>query len=67
MVSLRINGERRDFEREPTIAEALEALGLRSDAVAVEVNRTVIPRKSHAVEVLREGDEVEIVTFVGGG
>jgi thiamine biosynthesis protein ThiS len=67
VVSLRINGEERAFYREPTVQEVLEALQVPSSAVAVEVNRTVVPRKQHASCRLRDGDEVEVVTFVGGG
>lgn len=67
MVSLRINGQPKSFDREPTIAEVLRELGITSEAVAVEVNRDVVPRREHGSRRLREGDEVEILTFVGGG
>jgi sulfur carrier protein len=67
VVTIRINGEEQSFEREPSVEDILDALEVPLSAVAVEVNRTVIPRKSHAVHVLRDGDEVEVVTFVGGG
>lgn len=66
-VTIRINGEERRFEREPTVEEVLGAMEVPVRAVAVEVNRTVIPRRAHSEHVLRDGDEVEVVTFVGGG
>lgn len=66
-VCLRINGEKRTFERAPTIAEILERLNVPRDAVAVEVNRSIVPRSTHGQRRLEDGDEVEIVTFVGGG
>jgi sulfur carrier protein len=64
---LRVNGEDRDFETELTIEQLLRTLDTPAAAVAVEVNRTVIPRRQHATHVLHQGDELEIVTFVGGG
>ena len=67
MVDLTINGESRAFDRQPTIEELLESLDAPRDAVAVEVNRTVVPRAIHAEHRLKDGDTVEIVTFVGGG
>ncbi len=67
MVSLRVNGESRNFERELTVAELLRELGITSEAVAVEVNREVVPRSQHSSRRLHEGDEVEVLTFVGGG
>ena len=42
-------------------------LGLRGQAVAVELNRRVVRKKDHAQTELREGDTLELVTLVGGG
>jgi len=67
MVSITVNGEKQSFEEEPTISELLERLKAPLNAVAVEVNRLIVPRKSHREQRLREGDAVEVVTFVGGG
>lgn len=67
MLEILINGESVTFENPPTIAEVLERLRAPRTAVAVEVNRVVIPGRSHADRRLQAGDEVEVVTFVGGG
>jgi sulfur carrier protein len=67
MVSLRINGEDRSFDGAPTIEAVLELLKVPADAVAVEVNRMIVPRSTHAHHRLEDGDEMEVVTFVGGG
>ena len=45
----------------------LEALGVDARRVAVEHNRRVVPRGEYAAAMIDEGDEVEIVNFVGGG
>lgn len=67
MVCLHVNGEPRKFDRELTVSELLEELDVRAPAIAVEVNRDVVPRSEHRECALRDGDRVEIVTFVGGG
>ena len=66
-VRLKINGRDHFFDDEPTIVTVLEALKVPRDAVAVEVNRTIVPRSVHDERRLEDGDEVEVVTFVGGG
>jgi thiamine biosynthesis protein ThiS len=67
MVSITVNGKKQSFVEGPTIAELLECLEAPSEAVAVEVNRLIVPRKSHREQRLCDGDAVEVVTFVGGG
>jgi sulfur carrier protein len=67
MLSVTVNGERLSFEEEPTIQEILERLKAPGGAVAVEVNRVIVPKQSHARRRLRDGDDIEVVTFVGGG
>lgn len=67
MVSVRVNGEVKAFEREPTVCDVLREIGVASNAVAVEVNREVVPRREHPSRRLRDGDEMEVLTFVGGG
>lgn len=66
-VKLRINGENQDVPEGITILGLLEFLKIKGERVAVEVNTEVVRRAQHAEHALREGDEVEIVTFVGGG
>ena len=67
MVCVTINVEKKVFDHEPSIVEVLEHLDFPRSAVAVEVNRTIVPKRSHPKLLLRDGDEVEVVTFVGGG
>jgi sulfur carrier protein len=67
MVTLRVNGEDRSFDGELTVAELLERLEVTAPAVAVEVNRSIVPRSTHGGHRLQDGDRIEIVTFVGGG
>lgn len=62
-----LNGEARPIQTGQTVIELLRELGLDSRQVAVERNREVVPRADHGVAVLGDGDQLEIVTFVGGG
>ena len=62
-----MNGEKRDIEKNMSLAALLAKLGLQELPLAVELNGHVIKRQHHAVTPLREGDRLEIVTFVGGG
>jgi thiamine biosynthesis protein ThiS len=50
-----------------TLAMLIEQLGMKQDRVAVELNRTIVPRSRWAETNLAEGDQLEIVHFVGGG
>jgi len=62
-----VNGEARDVPDRTTVARLLERLPAAGGRVAVEVNREIVPRSLHAGCALAPGDEVEIVTLVGGG
>jgi sulfur carrier protein len=66
-MQVRLNGEARDLGAGVTVADLVAELGIAERRIAVEVNRDVLPRKTYAARVLREGDEVEIVHFIGGG
>ena len=62
-----INGEREAFERELSVSDLLADRRIESRRVAVEINEDIVPRKTFAERVVRDGDRIEIVTFVGGG
>jgi thiazole synthase len=63
-----LNGEPRALPADQaTVARLLETLAVAGRRVAVEVNGRVVARAEHAAFRLREGDRVEVVTFVGGG
>jgi len=66
MKELRVNGEAKKTDA-ATVADLLKELGLEGQAVAVEVNQNVVPKKQHGEAPLNDGDTVELVTLVGGG
>ncbi|MBC2777230.1 sulfur carrier protein ThiS [Parasphingopyxis marina] len=67
-ISIRINGEHRRVHSGMTLAQfASEELGLDPAKVAVERNLEVVPRSTLGDVHVEDGDELEIVHFVGGG
>ena len=64
---LTVNGETREAPDSATLADLLASLGIDARRVAVERNREIAPRSLWAETPLKEGDQLEIVQFVGGG
>ena len=65
---LRINGEIKELESEiKNISELLKALNVNSKFVAVELNGSVVYKESFETTEVKDGDKLEIVSFVGGG
>jgi sulfur carrier protein len=66
-MEITVNGVRRQVPDGLTVRGLVEHLGLTEGPVAVEVNRAIVPRARHTVQPVAQGDEIEIVHFVGGG
>lgn len=62
-----VNGESREIQGNPSLAELITELDLPAARIAVEVNREVVRRGEWANTMLRDEDKIEIVHFVGGG
>ncbi|MGH9971159.1 MAG: sulfur carrier protein ThiS [Pyrinomonadaceae bacterium] len=66
-MELRVNGESREVADNLSLQELVRYLQLKPEQIAVELNHSVVRRAGWASTVLKEGDNVEIVHFVGGG
>jgi sulfur carrier protein len=66
-MKLRLNGNISDFQEGITVARLLEELRIEPQRVAVEVNLRIVKKKDYQKYILKDGDSVEIVNFVGGG
>src|SRR5436190_4122328 len=66
-ISIRVNGEHRRVTEGISFADLANELGLEPTRVAVERNLEIVPRSTLADVTVEDGDEIEIVTFVGGG
>lgn len=65
-ISLVVNGDTQHLSVE-NVAGLLAALDLPRTKIAVELNREIVPRSRYDDTPLGEGDQIEIVQFVGGG
>ena len=65
--SIRVNGEHRRVPAGLTVADLALELGLEPTRVAVERNLEIVPRSMLREVRIEDGDDFEIVTFVGGG
>ena len=66
-LSIRVNGEHRRVPDGTSIAEMINLLGLDPLRVAVERNLAIVPRGTLSQVCVEDGDDYEIVHFVGGG
>jgi sulfur carrier protein len=62
-----VNGQSLTVPCGSTVSDVLQQQGVRTDLVAVEVNLEIVPKRTHSQTVLSEGDQIEVVTLVGGG
>lgn len=65
-MNLIINGDERRLSAQ-TLSALVDELGMKSDRVAIELNREIVHKEQWAQTELKDGDQLEIVHFVGGG
>lgn len=64
---LQVNGKEARLDAGLNLDQLIAFYKLKKDMVVVEVNRAVPPKEAYASTVLKDGDVVEIVKFLGGG
>ena len=62
-----VNGEEKEIPDELTVEGLLNLLNIGKERVAVELNLDIVPKAKFAETALKDGDKLEIVSFVGGG
>ena len=67
MITIHLNGKAQEVPEGLTLLALLEFLKLPSDRVAVELNLVIAPRGTWEQTVIKAGDRLEVVHFVGGG
>ena len=65
-MTVKVNGQDRDVADGTTVRALIEQFKLSPEKVAVELNRRLLRTEKYETQ-LSAGDEIEIVTFVGGG
>ena len=66
-IEVAVNGAARRMPGGSSVADLIDALGFRPEQVAVERNKAIVRRPDRAGTLLRDGDQLEVVTFFGGG
>lgn len=62
-----VNGEVREVSEDLTVIALLAEIGIQKERVAVELNLDIVSKAKFAETALKDGDKLEIVSFVGGG
>jgi len=65
--SIILNGDPFLLDADTPLTALLERLNMRRGRVAVEINREIVPKADYDATIVRAGDRVEIINFVGGG
>lgn len=66
-MNITLNGDPHELQGPLSISALLHQLEIDARRVAVELNLTVVKKAAYDSSVITDGDEVEIVNFVGGG
>ena len=67
MIEIQLNGQIHKFETSLSIEQLLNKLSINKKKVAVELNKSVVPKQKYSNIKIANQDVVEIVTFIGGG
>jgi sulfur carrier protein len=67
MITIELNGEARSVPPQYSLQALVEELGLAHQALALAVNRSVVPRQAWGGRTLQAQDKVDIVRAIGGG
>jgi len=62
-----VNGEEKCYDPPMNVSGLLAALDLEPRKIAVERNREIVPKSLYGATPIADGDQIEIVQFVGGG
>ena len=62
-----VNGKEINLTEDTTVAEYLEQNQYQVKRIAVELNGDILPKYSYSDTMLKDGDRLKVVTFVGGG
>lgn len=66
-LSIQLNGEPTRLDNVQTVADLVKHLGYENKRIAIEMNGSIVTRSQYAQTSLKENDDLEIITAVGGG
>jgi len=67
LMHIQVNGESRQVHEEMNVTGLLRDLQLNAERVAVEINLEILERMDFDARMLKDGDRIEIMSFIGGG
>lgn len=67
MIIITVNGRTVELNEPMTVEQMLDRVDVPPNYLAVEVNAEVVPREEYTAHVIQDGDQIELVTLVGGG
>ena len=62
-----INGKKKYFSKNNNLFSLLNFLQVEKNGIAIEINQIVVPKSQYKNKIIRTGDQIEIVQFIGGG
>lgn len=66
-MQIKVNGELREIQEGSTMLELIRSLGLEERVMASALNMEIVKQDNWSSAVLKEGDTIELLDFVGGG
>jgi sulfur carrier protein len=66
-MQIKVNGEPREITEGSTMLELIQSLGLEERVMASALNMAIVKQDGWGDTVLKEGDTIELLDFVGGG
>ena len=66
-IKIHVNGESRTWRSDATVEDLLRELDIKTEQVAVELNLEILDRAAFGQRQIKDGDRVEIMSFIGGG
>lgn len=67
IMQISLNGAPQMVEEGMSLKKLVESLGGDPRGIAIELNREIVPKSEHNTVILKDGDQLEVVQFVGGG
>ena len=66
-ITIQLNGDPYTIDGDARLTSLIDRLKMKPARMAAELNHLVVPKADYAKVILREGDELELINFVGGG
>jgi len=66
-MQIEVNGIKQEMPSNSNVLQLLQHFEIAPEGIAVEINLTVIDREAYDATMLHDGDQIEIIRFIGGG